>query len=128
MALSEWRSPRCWAALGVLVLGWFVIPRLDALIYQPLAHVLDLHMIQHGEMMLVPYSWLMVVRLVANSVLFVAVCVTLGSGPMSFPLIDVRLGKHFAAGLIVGVAVMVAAILAVVLIKAADIEPSMQPI
>ena len=127
MTGSGWRSPRCWAALALLVVAWFGLPALEDVIYAPIARGLHLHMIQNGAMALAPYAWLMVVRLGLNLGLIAAILLVLGRRIVSFPLTDVRLEQHLLIGLGIGLAVMVSAILAIILCGDAHVAPSAQP-
>ena len=99
-----WRSPRCWAALLLLIAAWFDLPVVESAVYRPLAHSLQMHMIQHSAMALGPYAWLMVVRAALDFALLSAIQLLLGKQLFTFPLTDIRLKRHLALGLGVGMA------------------------
>ena len=122
-----WRSPRCWAALLLLLAAWSWLPSVEDALHAPLARSLHLHMIQHGAMALAPYAWLMVVRTGLDIALLAAVLLLLGRRLTAFPLADARLAHRLLLGAATGLIVMVAAILAIVVSGAAHVTYSIQP-
>ncbi len=122
-----WRSPRCWAALSLLLASWFWLPALEDAIYAPLARSLHLHMIQHGAMALRPYAWLMVVRAALDLALLAVIHLLLRNRLFAFPLADARLAHRVLLGTGTGLTVMAAAILAIVVSGSAHITYSTQP-
>ncbi|MBE7219819.1 MAG: CPBP family intramembrane metalloprotease [Caulobacteraceae bacterium] len=127
MTRPGWRSPSCWLALLLLASAWFWLPALEDVVYAPLAHALGSHMIVRGELSLSGYAALMVVRASLDFVLLAAIMMLLRRSVFAFPLRDRRFTTRLLLGLITGLVVMIAAILAIVGCGAARVAASAQP-
>jgi membrane protease YdiL (CAAX protease family) len=119
-------SPRTWAALIVLVAGYYTTPPITSALYHLLAHPLHLHGSGPNTLGEGTFGISMVASLIWNIALFVAVCLTLGQSPSAFPIADTRWLRHSALGLATGLAVMLGAILAIWGAQCASVEPSNQ--
>jgi membrane protease YdiL (CAAX protease family) len=120
------KSPRSWLALAILVVAYFLDDPVQALLYTPLKHAANLHMIQDGAMSLLPYGVLMLVRLVWNAALLCAVWLALGQKAGGFPLRDRVAGRHLLIGLLIGLVVMFACIFSIIGLGNAQVFPSKQ--
>jgi len=115
-------------ALGALVLivtYWAFDPIEDA-IYHHLALAFGLHMAADGEMKLLPYATLMMVRFVLDLAVVGAVLGVLGRG-WDFPFRTRRFGILTVAGFATGLFVMTGAILEILIVGGATVKGSAQP-
>ena len=122
------RSSRAWVSLAFLVAAYFLFDPLEALVHQPVAHALNLHMIADGAMRLAPYTVLMVVRILIDAAIVLGVCVILRIPVRGFPLIGANIARDTLLGIWIGLIVMIAAISAIWLSGNARIAPSSQSI
>lgn len=105
---------RTWAAVALLVLAYFIFDPVESAIYRPLAHALDLHMIQNRQMGMLPYVTLMIVRVTLQALLVAGICAILKQGFACPPLTGPRSARFAAIGLATGLLVMIVAILVIV--------------
>lgn len=98
-----------------LIGTYFIFDPIEATLHAPIATALGLHMIAHGEMGLLPYGALVLVRL-ALDLAVVAVVLAIVRRPWSgFPLTGPRPVALTLFGLAAGLLVMTGAILAIII-------------
>ena len=97
-----------------LVAAYFAFDPVEAAAYHPLAQLFSLHMIADGEMGLLPYGLLMLVRLALDLVVVAGVLAILSRSSTGFPLVGPRMVPLTIAGLAIGLLVMAGAIGAIV--------------
>ena len=123
---NELRSPRVGVALAFVISAYFLKDPVEARMYHPLAHALSLHPSLPDALGEGTYGTLMLVRLICNGCIWVAVSAALGHSPASFPLAGKRMLRYTAIGLGTGLAVMLATIVGIWVLRCASVEPSGQ--
>lgn len=97
-----------------LIGAYFGFDPIETAIHAPIAKPLGLHMIAHGEMGLLPYGVLMLVRLALDLLVVAGVLVILRRPWPGFPLTGPRTTRLTLVGLAIGLLVMTGAILAII--------------
>lgn len=123
-----WRSLRAWMLLAVMVAAWFLEDPVELFFIGPIRRAAGLHMIVHGEMALVPYSLLILVRLAWNAALLCLAWKMLRRPQGSFPVRDQHGLRKLMGGLLVGIVVMAACILAILAMGDATVTVHPQPL
>lgn len=105
-----------------LIGAYFAFDPIEAAVHAPVARVLNLHMILHGEMGLLPYGALMVVRLVLDLLVVAGVLAILRRPWRGFPLTGPRSLRLTLIGLAIGLFVMIGAILMIIVGESATVS------
>jgi uncharacterized protein len=124
MILSIPGSPRAWLALAILVGAYFLRDPVESAVFAPWKQAADLHMIKDGVMSLNAYAALMFVRLGWEALLVGVIWLVLGPPFDGYPLKDTRACRHLVTGLLIGLLVMAAAIVAIAAVGNASISPA----
>lgn len=119
-------EPRSWVALGFFLITYLIFDPIESAIHRPLATVLGLHMIQDGAMAPIPYGVLMVVRGVLDLLVVAGLLAITRRRFDAFPLSGPRMAHNASSGFVIGVAVMVGAILAIIISGSASVSLSQQ--
>ncbi|MGI4730677.1 MAG: CPBP family intramembrane glutamic endopeptidase [Janthinobacterium lividum] len=93
---------------------YFSFDPIETAIHAPIAKAFELHMIAHGEMGLLPYGALMLVRLALDLLVVAGVFAILRRPWPGFPLTGPRSTRLTLVGLAIGLLVMTGAILAII--------------
>jgi uncharacterized protein len=114
--------------LGVLFLigAYCAFDPIETLIHAPIAKALGLRMISHGEMGLLPYGLLMLVRLALDLAVVAGVLAILRRPWGGFPLTGPRPVSLTLMGLMIGLLVMTCAILTIIVSGSATASLSTQ--
>ena len=115
----------CTAAV-FLIGAYFAFDPIETVLHAPIATALDLHMMAHGEMGLLPYGALMLVRFGLDLAVVAGVLAILRHPRASFPLIGPKAFTLTMVGLAIGLLVMTGVILAIVASGAATVAASVQ--
>lgn len=100
---------------SLLLVGVFLFfDRSAFAIDAPLARSLGLPVASHGQLLLLPYALLMVVRLALDALVVLTVCIFLGHPVFGFPLTGPDIRRLSAVGLATGLAVMTGTIAAII--------------
>lgn len=110
---QNWREPRPWLALAAIVAAYFFQYSVERSVWSPVQHLAGLSLFSRGEMSLLNYGGLMVVRLTWNALLLAAIWICLGRPYDGFPLRDRTGIRYFSIGMLTGLLVMVLAILGI---------------
>ncbi|RYY17326.1 MAG: CPBP family intramembrane metalloprotease [Alphaproteobacteria bacterium] len=97
-----------------LIGAYFAFDPIETAIHAPIAKALGLHMIAHGEMGLLPYGVLMLVRFALDLLVVAGVLAILRRPWPGFPLTGPRSTWLTLVGLAIGLLVMTGAILAII--------------
>ncbi|WP_419814824.1 CPBP family intramembrane glutamic endopeptidase [Glacieibacterium sp.] len=109
-----------------LVAAYFAIDQIESAGYALFATAFGLHMVSHGEMGLLPYASLMLVRLALDLLVVAGVIAILGRPWRGFPLMGPRPVPLTFAGLAIRLMVMIATILAIIASGSATVAASAQ--
>ncbi len=125
--VSRHRFARSCLAALFLAAVYVAFDPVERVIYRSAARALGLRMIVHGEMGLLPYAMLMIVRLALDLLVVAAVFAILRRRLPGFPLLGPNMTRLTLVGLATGLAVMIGAILAIVATGGATAAISAQP-
>ncbi len=130
MALSSseignqaWRR---WMGLLLLIGYFFAEEPFERAIAPPLTAKFNLPLMTAGAMSIRRYAVFMLIRLTLDLVVVAGIYLILRPSSRGFPWRDPKVTSRVLQGLLTGIAVMVAAILAIILIGGAHAEPSSQ--
>lgn len=122
---SEHPSRR-WLALLFLVAAFFIFDPVAHAFHRPIVDMFGLPMIVKGEMALPRYAILMIIRVVLDFLVVMGVYATLGRRLAGFPLTGPKPMRFALIGLVTGLVVMTAAIVAIIATGNADAAPASQ--
>ncbi|MDE1146493.1 MAG: CPBP family intramembrane metalloprotease [Azospirillaceae bacterium] len=122
----EWGPLRRWLGLVFLVAAYFLFDTVEHALYHPLAVAFDLHTITDGAMGLPPYAVRMIVRLILDMAVVAGVCAILGYRLDGPPLLAPKALRFAGIGIVTGLAVMIAAILAILATGSATVAVGRQ--
>ncbi|WP_049789242.1 CPBP family intramembrane glutamic endopeptidase [Granulicella tundricola] len=112
--------------MAIVVAAYFIAGPIELFIFHSLTHAFNLRSGSPNTLIKSRYGTLMLVRLLLNSVLWVAVCKMLNRSAIAFPLNRRRFLRHTLVGLATGLAVMLATMFSIWGLEAAVVTRSGQ--
>jgi membrane protease YdiL (CAAX protease family) len=112
--MSEQNFARSCLAALFLIAAYFVFDPIEGALYKPAAKSLGLHMVVQGEMGLLPYAMLMMVRVTLDLLVVAVVFAILQRRMSAFPLLGPEITRLTCVGIATGLVVMIGAILTII--------------